>query len=113
MGQFLASRRRLIALRGRPMVLRRQTALRPPAYAEQPVRGIFQMYRPEQIAKAMEQGDASVALLIDDLDGWQILPWQRVQLVIPDSGVWVIQGALPVYDGPELIGHTLHIRGGQ
>ena len=113
MGSFLASRRRLMALRGRPMVMRRQTAPRPPAYAERPVRGIFRGYSPEQITQGMLQGDASIALVIDDLYGWTVQPWPQVQIVIPDSGTWIVQGALPVYDGAELIGHNLHVRGGQ
>ena len=119
------------------MVLRRGSGQRPVAYVYANVRGVLVSYRPEQIVDGMEQGDAMVSLVIDDLADYPGVPARQDQILIPDgsgdgatiggnnvtfagnpvtlanpAAIWTIQGVFNVYADVDLIGHDLHIRGG-
>jgi hypothetical protein len=77
--------------------------------------GYLTMFQPDKVGVgSIMQGDASVAILQDELDiepAWTGLPRARDQMVI-DGRIWTVIGSSPVYDGETLLGHTLHCRGG-
>lgn len=103
---FLESRRRRLAVVGRPMSLRRQAVA-------VTVQGSFRAYTPDQITGGIVQGDAQVSILDDEIAAaaWPGPP-RRGDTMLIDGKTWALQGATPVHDGALLIGHDLWIRGG-
>ena len=79
------------------------------------VRGTLNSYRPESVPVGgdVKQGDGQVNIMNDEIAaaGWPT-PRKTDQLSI-DGRTWAVMGAVPVYDGPALIGWTLWVRGGQ
>lgn len=112
MGNSLEARRRHLASRGRPMQLRRQTAVTPLAYATVTVQGFKRDYTPGQVVGEIQQGDARVEILPDEIEatGWPGPPRPKDAVLI-DGAVWTVQGAPALYDGPVLVGYSLWIRG--
>lgn len=107
------ARRRAIAAKGRPATLRRQTATKPAAYADLPVQVFIVGYRPEQITGGLQQGDAQARALNDEIAaaGWP--PPRAGFLLVVDGQTFAVQGSAPAYDGADLIGWNLWIRGGK
>lgn len=107
---FLGVRRRHIARHGRQMELRRPTSTT--SYTSVPVRGIFSGYKPEQMTGGVQQGDAKVSILNDEIAllAWPGPPRRRDAMLI-DARVWNVEGATLIYDGDTLIGHDLWVRG--
>lgn len=103
----------MIARKGRAMVLRRPLAATPPSFVDLPLTGFFRAYQPQQISGDVRQGDAKVEISAVEiaLFEWPGPPRARDALTI-NGKVWAVQGAAPVYDGADLAGYTLHIRGG-
>lgn len=112
MSAQLAARRRLIARYGRPMVLRRQTGVNPVAYQELPIAGYLTAFRPEQLSGGVQQGDASVAILNDELAaaGWP--PPRAQNAIVIDGKTWQIVAAPPMFERAVLLGYKLWVRGG-
>lgn len=100
--KFLASRRRLVASRGRPVTFTRGAAV-------STVKAFLGPWTADNAVTPGEQGDG-VLYSADDL-----VPFgpRAGDFVAIDGATWVVLGAPPVYDGPALIGYNLHIRGGQ
>lgn len=111
MAGFAASRRRLIARFGRPMVLSRPNDAAPPAPLA--VTGTLSSYAPERIAPPKRQGDAEIQLGADELAGAARPKPDLGTWVLVDGVTWAVQGANPVYDGAALIGWALWVRGGE
>ena len=102
----------MIARFGRPMTLRRQTGVNPATYLDLPVAGRLSAYRPEQLQGGVQQGDASVAILNDELAaaGWSA-PRAKEAIVI-DGRTWQIIGVRAAYERSMVIGFALWVRGG-
>lgn len=115
MGSLADTRRRLIGRWSRPMQLKRLSGGggTPVTAVGLPVNGFFSMYRPDEISGDIKQGDAEVALTNDELaaSNWTSPPRARDQIMI-DGRTWQIVDAYPVYEGSDVIGHTLWVRGG-
>jgi hypothetical protein len=112
MSQFLASRRKQINAKGRPMTLRR--LLTTSTKVDVTLNGFISTFRPEQIGVgAIQQGDASIAILNDEIvaAAWPGPPRTRDQMLI-DGRVWTVQGSTPIYEGTDCIGYNLFCRGG-
>lgn len=107
-----ASRRRMLRRYGRPVTLRRQTGVNPVAFAGAEVPGMVAGYGPDAITGAVQQGDATAAVLAEDLvaEGFPVPPRSGDSLV--DGRTWKVMAAYPVYDGSDLLGWDLWIRGG-
>lgn len=108
----LGARRRQLAVKGRPMTLRRLTAAGA-APTDVAVQGHLKAYRPEQLTGDIRMGDAQVAILNDEISAaaWPGPPRARDQMVI-DGRLWSVQGAFPVYEGATCIGFDVWVRGG-
>jgi hypothetical protein len=109
MSSFLISRRRLLAQRGRPMVLRRPGT----PYIDVTVQGFKAAFSPEQITGGVQQGDCRVQILADEITAaaWPGPPKNKDSVVV-DGRTWSVQGATPLYDGATLLGFSLWVRGG-
>lgn len=113
MSRLLSSWRRLIAIKGRPMTLRRQTATSPAVFSDVTVRAAAVAYQPEAIAGDLKMGDLRVSILNDEIAAasWPGPPRARDQMTI-DGKTYVLQAATPRYDGETLVGFTIWVRGG-
>lgn len=102
------ARRRMLALRGRPMVLRRGNL------PDLTVQGFARDYRPEELAGGIQQGDLRVEIGQDEIRaaGWPAPPIKPDRLVL-DGRTYAVMGARIVLDGQEVAGWTLWVRGGQ
>lgn len=108
----LATRRRQIAAKGRPVTLRRQTVTRPPAYSDVTVRAFFYAYTPDKVTDALREGDRRVEILNDEIAaaGWPGPP-KATDTVLADGQTLSVLGATPLYDGATLLGYRLMVRG--
>jgi len=114
---FGASRRRLIAQKGRPMQLLRPADDSPPTPIT--VLGYTHFYRPEDtnlrvraVAEA-EQADTLVEILNDEIAAASFPPPDQDAQIVIDGQYWQLLAANPLYDASELIGWTLYLRGGR
>jgi hypothetical protein len=109
----LAARRRQIKLNGAVLTLRRQTATNPATYRDVSLLGMPAFYKPGTLTGGVQQGDAQVQILTDEITaaGWPGPPRVR-DLLIVDGRTWSVIGANPVMVGPLTIGFSLWIRGG-
>jgi hypothetical protein len=112
MGIHLDSRRRLLARRGRPMLLRRQAT--PGVFTDVIVQGTDRAYKPEQEPGDIRQGDRMVSILADEIAaaGWPGPPRARDRIDI-DGRSNGIEGAFAIYEGAVCIGYDFHIKGAQ
>lgn len=134
MANQLATRRRMLAAKGRPMLLRRIVPQvlgdLHPSPTDLTVQGYSYPYTPDRIAEPVRQGDAQVQILNDEIvnASWPStlnfmtgvyisIPGSTLpgadDFVVIDGLVWVIVGNSPCYDGAALIGHSLWVRGGE
>jgi hypothetical protein len=117
MSAHLNARRRLLAAKGRPMVLKRQDGAPvtvPPDYVSVTVTGHLTRFRPDVAGDgAPAQSGGQIAILNDEIAeaAWPAPP-RTGDLVEVDDELWALTGSDPVYDGSTLIGWTLHIEGG-
>ncbi|WP_419900647.1 hypothetical protein [Roseomonas sp. USHLN139] len=111
MGAFADSRQRFLARRGRPGTLRRQTSATPVSYAEQTLPTIPHAFLPNELTGGVLQGDqqAEIGLVPAAWPG----PPRADDTLLLDGQRWTVKGATAVYQGAELIGWTLWIRGGK
>jgi len=113
-GTHLSRLRRFLAVKGRPMVLRRILTVNPQTFSDVTFQGFLHAYRPEEMAGDIRQGDANVWALNDEITAaaWPA-PVRTRDVVVTDGRTWTVQGAQPLYEGPTLIGYAIWIRGGQ
>lgn len=97
-----ASRARLVASRGRQVVLAR-------GGVEAPLTAFLHALRPEQIVGGLQAGDA---LLETAALPAPFAPPVKGDTVRADGRRWSVMGATPLHDGETLAGWTLHLRGG-
>lgn len=114
MGVHLATRRRMLARYGRPMILQRHNPPSGAAPADLTLQGFMYPFAAEKIAAPIRQGDANAAILNDEIAaaGWPGPPGNGDWLVV-DGVSYQIVGADPLYDGATLIGFNMWIRGGE
>lgn len=77
------------------------------------VAGLLSAYQPGQLTGGVQQGDARVSLLDDEIQvfGWPGPPRTRDAVLIAGE-TWRVLGAMRVLDGALVIGHHLWVRGG-
>jgi hypothetical protein len=110
MGQMLETRRRMIRSRGRTMrLIRRATNGVPQQTVD--LMGFPRLYRPGEIEGAIQQGDQQVEILADELDAAGFGAPTTGHLLVLDGRQVTLQGARPIYEGADLIGHSLWVRG--
>lgn len=108
MGPIGAARASLVTMFGRPLTLRRG------AGSPAAVTGVLTRYAPDELAGTnLRQGDARVELLASDLTaaGFPVPPRNPDELRTTANS-WTVLFASPVYEGAELIGYSLAVRGG-
>lgn len=112
MSHLQATWRRLIAVKGRPMTLRRQTAASPVTFTDVSVRAASAMYQPDQITEGLKQGDRKLSILNDEIAaaGWPGPP-RTGDKVLVDSTTLNVLGSVALYDGTALVGHRMSVRG--
>lgn len=94
------------------MLLRRQTTASPPAFTTVALQGVTRDFTPETAPGDLKQGDKRLVILNDEIAaaGWPGPP--RVRDSIVDNGTeWAVLGSMPAWDGPQLIGHVMWVRG--
>ena len=114
MGAQDGARRRNIAARGRTFTLRRQTVTSPETYVSVTVTGFLRSYRPDQIAGALQQGDWALEICNFEIAAaaWPGPPRPGDEILDGSAAGYAVIGAAPVYEGGDVIGHTLSLRGG-
>ena len=110
MGHHLDARRRNLATRGRPMTLSRISTGAPVAVT---VVGTLRLFNPQDLTGAVKQGDARIEIGHDEIAAasWPHPPSSPDQVLV-DGQTYSVQGAMPVCEGPTIIGWSLHVRGG-
>lgn len=110
MTAFADSRRRLLARMGRTMTLHRADA----SASDLPVTGYLTTFRPETGNPPLQQGEAVVELMDDEIAAAGQAAPDLGTMVIIDTETWAVLpgGAHPVYSGVTRIGWTLHVKGG-
>jgi len=110
MAGFAPARRRVLAARGRPMTLRRGTTPPGPVVA---LLGFPHGFAPGQITGGVQQGDLQIEIGAEEISaaGWTAPPRNPDRLTM-DARTWTVLDARPLYDGAELAGFTLWVRGG-
>lgn len=113
MSVSLDSRRRMIARYGRPWTLRRQTGVNPSTFSDLAVAGYLSTYRPEQLTGGVQMGDASVAILNDEIlaAAWPGPPRSKDAMII-DGRTWQVIGARAIFERTAVIGFAIWVRGG-
>lgn len=113
MSRLTAQRAVMIAHHGRAMTLRRPLTAAPATFADVSLTGFFRAFQPHQMTGDVRQGDARVEISGAEITaaGWPGPPRPRDMLTI-EGKAWLVLGAAPLYDGADLAGYTLHIRGG-
>lgn len=108
------ARRRLIASRGRSYTLRRQTVTTPATYTSVTVTGFRRAYRPDQVAGALQQGDWALEICNFEIAAasWPGPPAAGDEVLDGSAAAYAVIGAAAIYEGADLIGHTLMLRGG-
>ena len=111
MGTLGNARQRLLAARGRPMTLHRISVDAPPVTVT--VVGTLRLFNPQDLTGAVKQGDARIEIGHDEIAAasWPLPPSSPDQVLV-DGQTYSVQGAMPVCDGPTIIGWSLHVRGG-
>lgn len=106
MGPLGAARERLTARFGRPLTLRRGAA-------SAGCTGVLTRFAPDELVGTLRQGDARVELLASDLAaaGFPVPPRNPDELRTAANS-WTVLFANPVYEGADLIGWSLAVRGG-
>lgn len=114
MGAHADARQRNLASRGRSFTLRRQTVTTPAAYTTVTVTGFRRAYRPDQIAGAIQQGDWALEICNFEIAAasWPGPPRAGDEVLDGSAATYAVVGAAAVYEGEDLIGHTLQLRGG-
>lgn len=112
MGAFLASRRRSLSAKGRPMTLSRPNGSAPAVGVV--VQGFVYTATPEPSASPASQDIGMAAILNDEIvaAAWPGPPKKGDWLQV-DGVTWQVVGNALVYEGAVLIGHTLTIKGGK
>lgn len=107
MGALASARGRMLAARGRPMVLSRVNG---PSVT---VVGFARQYQPQELVGAVVQGDQRVEIGAAEIAaaGWPAPPARPDRLVI-DGRSATVQGAVAVHEGAAVIGYSLWVRGG-
>lgn len=115
MSGLTAARRRTLAKFGRTMTIKRagEPVTVPPPYVTATIRGYLTKFHPEDTTGEVLQGDGLIALMAEDLAGWDDgVPGQHD--LVDDAGeTWAVVKASKVFDGDALIGFNLHVRGGE
>ena len=95
------------------MVLRRRTVASGPATAVT-LLGWPTQYSPNAIAGGIQVGDANVSTMNDEIAAatWPGPPVSGDEMVI-DGLVWAVLGAESIYEGVELLGFEIWVRGGR
>lgn len=108
---FLNTRRRRIRTRGNTYTLRRPLTVN--TFATVDLLGEFRAYMPEQLLAGVEQGDARLSILTDEIDyaRWPTPPVKQDSVII-DGKPWYVRGVLRVQVSNVTIGFDLWIRGG-
>lgn len=108
----LEARRRMLAAKGRPMTLRRQTSINPEVFVDLTVQGFDRSFQPQEITGGVRQGDRQVEILNDELAAasWPVLRGKVLRIVI-DGATATVVDVFPLYEGASLIGHRLWVRG--
>lgn len=93
------------------MVLRRQTAVN--AYTPVTLNGVTVRFAPEELRGDIREGDWQVWITNDEIAAasWPAPPAPRDTLVI-DGRAWQVQGCESLYEGANVAGYRLHVRGG-
>jgi hypothetical protein len=76
------------------------------------LQGFAHGFAPGQIANGVQQGDMRVEIGADEIAaaGWTAPP-RNPDRVTMDARTWTVLDARPLYDGAELLGFSLWIRG--
>jgi len=75
--------------------------------------GYLRRYGPDALVGALRQGDASVEIMAAPLTaaGFEAPPREPDELRTQGNS-WTVLFAAPIYEGADLIGYTLTVRGG-
>ena len=111
---FLESRRRNMARKGRPMLLRRQTTTDSSGNLDVSVSGYKSSFTPTADTNDIQQGNAMMSILNDEIvaAAWPGPPMVG-DVVIIDGAQWGVIGSEALYEGVVCIGHVLSIHGGR
>lgn len=95
---------------GRPMALKRRNGLGG-AFTECTVHGKARFYKPEELVNGVVQGDRRIRIAQTDITaaGWPGPP-KAGNTDFLDGGT--VQGVEKLYDGAELVGFVVWVRGG-
>lgn len=110
MTAFADSRRRLLARLGRTMTLHRADA----SASDLAVTGYLTTFRPETGNQPLQQGEAVVEIMDDEISAASWPDPDAGTFVVIDTETWAVLpgGAHPVYSGATRIGWALHVKGG-
>lgn len=108
MGDFAASRQRHIGRHGRTWTLTR-AAVSPAPAARAEVQAFFRGYKAGELLGGLQQGDGQLETSVLPAP---FTPPQKGDRALVDGRTWTVQGAVPVSEGPGLIGYVLTLRGG-
>lgn len=96
------------------MVLRRLLTANPSTFTDVTVMGYLALFRAEQVGVgSIIQGDGTVQILNDEVAaaGWPGPVRAKDQMVI-DGRIWTVLGSAEVWEGGNLIGYSINVRGG-
>jgi hypothetical protein len=110
-GQFLAQRRDHINRKGRMVEFQsRMGAEGSQTLTKVPVKGYSWNFRPDQIKDQIQQGDSMLETLNDEFAASGFAP-RFYDSVIIDGLKRTVKGRNPVYDGEQLIGWSIWVKG--
>lgn len=78
------------------------------------VQGYLALFRPEQVGTgSIVQGDGTIQILNDEIlaSGWPG-PVRAGDKMVIDGRIWLVTGAAEVFEGSNVIGHSINVRGG-
>ena len=103
--------RRQVAVKGRPMLLRRAIALGNTVAVA--LNGITVRFKGEEDKGDIRQGDWAVWITNDEIAAadWPAPPKPRDVLVI-DGNSWQVQAVESLYEGAAIAGYRMQVRGG-
>jgi len=99
------ARARLLAMKGRPVTLRRGDVA-------VPLTALLTRYAPDALVGNLRQGDARCEILAAPLAdaGFDGAPRNPDEIRTANNS-WTVQHAAPIYEGADLIGYSLTLRG--